>query len=288
GQVITCDTTSLQDLTTSRTFPPITIGVNIASDAPATLVNLAEVSDPTTSTLVFNVCEVADNGVCPNSATSSTGHETAVLHSNLSTSTKSVLDKNGGEARPGDVLRYTISLVESDGVDAAGVSVDDHMPANVGSLTIISAPAGSTDSSTTNGGSNGTGRVRLSGITVPANGSVTIDYEVTIAGGTADGTTIDNTAVVTNPDTAGAGANAVAPTITVAQPQMPGAPGNKILYLYNTNNGTSQSYRYLNRTPQTDGGTARSIARGATYDYVLVPSVVKPLVLSPGSTVQVA
>src|SRR5690606_34110395 len=30
GQVVTCDTTSLQDLTTSRTFPPITLVVDIA------------------------------------------------------------------------------------------------------------------------------------------------------------------------------------------------------------------------------------------------------------------
>ncbi|MDG6347908.1 hypothetical protein QAA18_04015 [Luteimonas sp. 8-5] len=285
GQVVTCNTTSLQDLTTSRTFPPITLVVDIASDAPATLINLAEVSDPTTSTLVFNVCEVADNGVCPNSATSSTGHETDVLHSNLSTSTKSVLDKNGGEARPGDVLRYTITLVESDGVDATGISVDDHMPANVGNLTIIGTPAGSTDNSTTNGGNNGTGRVRINGITVPANGSVTIVYEVTIAGGTPDGTTIDNTAVVTNPDTAGAGASAVAPTVTVTPPQVPGAPGNKILYLYNTGNAAGN--RYMNRTPQTNAGTARAMNEGATYEYLLNPVLAGTLQLTPGSTVRV-
>src|SRR5690606_24979233 len=116
-----------------------------------------------------------------------------------------------------------------------------------------------------------TGRVRLSGITVPANGSVTIVYEVTIAGGTADGTTIDNTAVVTNPDTAGAGANAVAPTITVAQPQVPGATGNKVLYLYNTGNATAN--RFMNRTPQPNAGTPRSFAENTTYEYLLTPAL---------------
>src|SRR5690606_23708095 len=102
---------------------------------------------------------------------------------------------------------------------------------------------GSTNNSTTNGGNNGTGRVRVSGITVPANGSVTIVYEVTISGGTADGTTIDNTAIVTNPDTAGTGADAVAPTVIVTPPQVPGTTGNKILYLYNT--GGAAGNRYL-------------------------------------------
>src|SRR5690606_23500696 len=166
GQVVTCDASSLQDLTTSRTFPPITLVVDIAGNAPATLTNLAEVSDPTTTTLVFNVCEVADNGVCPNSATSSTGHDTAIIHSNLSTTTKSVLDLNGGDAMPGDVLEYTITINETAGLVASNVSVTDDIPAQVGGLTVLVSPAGSTNASTTAGGANGTGRINITGITV--------------------------------------------------------------------------------------------------------------------------
>ena len=230
GQVVTCNTTTLQDLTTSRTFPPITIGVNVASNAPSTVINQAEVSDPTTSTLVFNVCETADNGVCPNSATSSTGDPTGILHSNLSTSTKTVQDRNGGNPEPGDVLEYTITLNESAGLVASNVSVADDMPPNVGNLTVVGKPAGSTDTSTTSGGANGTGRVAIGGITVPANGSATIVYRVTIPGGTPNGTSIDNDAQVTNPDPNGTGATPAAPTITVIDPA-PASQGNKRLYL---------------------------------------------------------
>lgn len=291
GQVVTCDATSPQDLTTSKTFPPITINVNVAGNAPASLTNNAEVSDPTTSTLVFNVCEVAANGVCPNSATSTTGDPTVVVHSNLSTSTKTVVDLNGGDAQPGDVLEYTITLAESAGVAASGASVADDMPANVGSLTVVSKPAGSSDTSTTGGGANGTGKLTIGSIAVPANGSATIAYRVTIAGGTAAGTTIDNTASIANSDPSGTGGTAVAPTITVLQSQ--GAAAGKVLYAYNDND-TAGGQESLNRTPQTSA-SALTIGRNASNDWILSltrpttnNALSKDLVLAGGSTISVS
>jgi fimbrial isopeptide formation D2 family protein/uncharacterized repeat protein (TIGR01451 family) len=278
GQVITCDTTALQDLTTSKTFPPITIGVNVASNAPSSLTNNAEVSDPTTSTLVFNVCEVTANGVCPNSATSTTGDPTVVVHSNLSTSTKGVVDLNGGNAEPGDVLEYTVTLTENAGTAASNVSVADDMPLHVGSLTVVSKPAGSTDTSTTTGGANGTGKLNIGSISVPASGSATIVYRVTIAGGTTAGTTIDNTASITNPDPSGSGGTAVAPTVTVLTSQ--GAASGKVLYVYASNS-------QLTRTPQTSAAETPDIGQNATRDFLLTPALAKSLSLAGGSTVSV-
>jgi fimbrial isopeptide formation D2 family protein/uncharacterized repeat protein (TIGR01451 family) len=276
GQVVTCDATSLQDLTTSKTFPPITINVSIAGNAPSTITNNAEVTDPTTSTLVFNVCEVAANGVCPNSAVSTTGDPTAILHSNLSTSTKSVVDLNGGDAQPGDVLEYTITLNETSGIAAGNVSVADDMPLHVGSLTVVSSPAGSTNTSTTGGGANGAGRLAIGGITVPASGSATIVYRVTLSAGTTAGTTIDNTATIDNPDPNGTGGTAVAPTVTVSQSAAP--VSGKVLYVYDS--------LALSRTKQTGGGTAGYISRsntGEDWDIVLPGSVT----LAGNSTVSI-
>ena len=283
GQVVTCDMTSLQDLTTSRTFPPLTINVNVAANAAATLTNNAEVSDPTTSTLVFNVCETADNGVCPNSAVSTDGDITTILHSDLSTSSKTVLDVNGGDAQPGDILEYTITLTESAGIATSGVSVLDNMPANVGSLTVVSKPAGSTDSSTTTGGANGTGRLNITGISVPANGSATIVFRVTIAGGTASGTEIDNTATITNGDSLGAGASPQAPTVTVIQPG--GSTSGKVLYVWN-NDDTPSGNESLTRTPQSAGSSV-TINEGSSNDWVLKPALAKNLTLAGNSTVSV-
>jgi len=65
-----------------------------------------------------------------------------VAFPNLSTSTKTVLDLNGGDAAPGDTLRYTITLTETAGRATSGVSVTDHIPANATFASMVSIPAG--------------------------------------------------------------------------------------------------------------------------------------------------
>ncbi|MBW2690816.1 MAG: hypothetical protein JRC99_12905, partial [Deltaproteobacteria bacterium] len=57
--------------------------------------------------------------------------------SNLSTSTKSVTDLNGGDAEPGDTLRYSIDIIETSGAAASSVQVTDTIPADVNSFTIV-------------------------------------------------------------------------------------------------------------------------------------------------------
>ena len=73
-----------------------------------------------------------------------------------------VVDLNGGEPEPGDTVRYTITLVESAGVAATASSVVDDLAAELGSLAVVSVPAGAVDASTGAGtGANGTGRVNV-------------------------------------------------------------------------------------------------------------------------------
>ncbi|HET7299472.1 MAG TPA: CshA/CshB family fibrillar adhesin-related protein [Oleiagrimonas sp.] len=277
GQVVTCDTTTLQDLTSSKTFPPITVNVTVDSDAPATLTNMATASDPTTSTLVFNVCEVAANGVCPGSATSTDGDATTILHPDLSTSTKTVVDVNGGDAEPGDTLEYTITLKETGGMAASNVNVTDDMPANVDNFTITNN-AGGTDTSSTTGGANSTGQLDISGINVPANGSKTIVYDVRVKAGTAAGTTIDNTATIDNPN--GSGATPAAPTITVSLSQIP-VVGNKLLYVYDDLS--------LTRTPQAVNGSGVTIdgSGNTSANWTLTQPLSNALTLVGGSTISI-
>lgn len=263
GQVVTCTTTSI--ISDSGNANPITLTVAIGSGAGSTVTNSATVS--------------VDPSIFDNVSSNNTGSDTAALaQPNLSTSTKTVVDKNGGDALPGDVLEYTITLQESAGLAVTGASVTDSMPANVGGLTIVSKPAGSTDSSTTTGGTNGTGEVDISGISVPANGTATIVYDVTIAGGTATGTRIDNTATITNPS--GPGATPAAPTITVNQSQVP-VSGNKLLYVYDNLS--------LTRTPQTAAGTgAVSVAsNNGSSTWLLTPALAKAITFKAGSTISV-
>ena len=121
-----------------------------------------------------------------------------------STSTKTVVDLNGGEASPGDTLRYTITLTESAGGQARNVSLTDDVPDDVTFGGFVSMPAGATSSFTAApAGANDNGIVNVSGITVPASGSVTVVFDVIVVAGTLPGTNINNTATLNNPNGAG-------------------------------------------------------------------------------------
>lgn len=159
-----------------------------------------------------------------NFADNATGNTAMVtVGSDLSTSTKSVIDLNGGDVEPGDVLEYTITLSETAGRDATGVSLVDDLPADVGNLNLTSPlPPGTIDNSTPV-------QVNLSDLTVPAGGSLSVVFEVTVLAGTANGTPIDNTVTILN--ATGLGANPGAPTLVVVNPSVP-VSGSKPLYLY--------------------------------------------------------
>ena len=196
---------------------------------------------------------------------------TVVPSPNLSTSTKRWVDLNGSDHDPGDVIRYTITLIETAGVAASDVNVTDDIPDYVDPLVAgnITIPTGSNNSSTYVGnGANGTGHLNITGISVPANGSVTISYTVTIAAGTSAGTVIDNSATVIVPG--GVGANPDAPPLTVSGSAIPGS-GNKLLYLYD---GTSIPNFKLSRTrPSGLTGSALVTARGGSQIWALDPAL---------------
>lgn len=267
GQLVTC--TSSAAIASGNNFPPITINASVSSNAaslPASVANSASVSND----LDYD-------------ATNNTVNEpTPIVHSSLVTSSKTVTDLNGGDAQQGDLLQYTITLAESNGLAATGVSVLDNMDTEiaVGSLNVTSTPAGSTDSSNPTGGSNGSGQVNISNITVPANGSVSIVYQVQISGSATNGQSIDNTATVTNPDPNGTGANPSV-SVTINQSQTP-ASGNKILYFLNLS-----GIDVLSRTPTTATGPDVTINDGAVHGWFLTPVLQKDLTLQASSTVSV-
>lgn len=246
GQVVTCTTTD--SVASGASLPTITVGVTIDAGAPASVDNVATVANA-----------IFDNVSVNNTSTDTT----TILHPDLSVnSTKSVVDLNGGDADPGDTLRYTITLAETAGAAATNASVTDDIPANVSGFTVVSTPVGSTDAST-GGGANGTGYLDITGISVPASGSVTIVFDVTVAAGATPGTAIDNSATITVPGGNGGGVSA--PTVVVSQSQVV-ASGNKVLYVYD--NGTQS------RTPQpADTTTPITINGGANATWTMTPAV---------------
>ena len=263
GQTVTC--THPGPLAASASLPNLSVVVAVGGAAAPSVINQVQVTTPS-----FD----------PNSANNSATDPTTVLGPNLSTSTKTVQDLNGGDAVPGDTLRYTITIVESAGIAASGVSVTDEVPANVTgfSAASINFPAGAINNSTYGStGENGTGFLNITSINVPANGSVELSFDVQVAAGLMPGETIDNMATVDNP--AGADATPSAPQVVVSQSQIPGA-GTKPLYLW------SSPARSLSRTPPSGFHTPVNInGSGGSATWVMTPSLQTALTLQPGSFV---
>ena len=258
GQVVTC--THPGPLDSGQAFPDIMLNVSVGAAAAPSVSNTATVTSPSLDL-------VQSNNTSTDVAT--------VLGPTLATSTKSVQDLNGGDAEPGDTLRYTITVTESAGFAASGVRVTDNLPLNISAYTLVSFPASAANNSTGSGtGANGTGFVDIGGIAVPANGSASVVFDVTVAPGTSAGAQIANTATVVNPN--GPGATPAAPTLIVSASSIPGS-GSKPLYLY------SAPGNNLSRTPPGTAQAAVTIGASNSVVWTMTPALQKAVTLNAGN-----
>lgn len=165
---------------------------------------------PNTATTVNNANVIGTFATVNFTGNMPTGESASVTVGDpvISTSTKTFVDVNGGSVVPGDVLEYTITINETAGFLMTDLAVTDVVDANLQSINFTALPAGITNNTVGN-------NIDLSTITVPANGTVTIVYEVTVDAATASGTNIDNTATITH---AGSGVayDAIAPTAIIS------------------------------------------------------------------------
>jgi uncharacterized repeat protein (TIGR01451 family) len=260
AQVVTC--THAPTLNAGASFPAITLTVNVLEAAAASVTNTVTVSSASFDATPANN---TDTDV------------TATLDPNLSTSTKTVVDLNGGEASPGDTLRYTITLNESAGGQAINVSLTDSIPDNTTFGGFVSIPAGATSAfAPPPAGTNNNGQITVSGITVPASSAVTVVFDVTVIAGTAPGETIDNTATVTNPF--GPENNPAAPQVVVNPSLIPSA-GVKFLYLRRD----AASVRSLSRNQPSAADTNENVATGTSTTWVISPALQSALVVPTGN-----
>ena len=250
GQVVTC--THPATLNPGASFPVLSLVVNVAEAAAASVTNSVTVSTPSYELITSN-----------NSATD----VTATIDPSLTTSTKTVLDVNGGEASPGDTLRYTITLTESAGGQAVNVSVADDIPDDTTFAGFVSIPAGAASSFTpAPAGANANGIANVTGITVPASSSVTVVFNVTVVAGTLPGSPISNTATLNNPN--GPETNPAAPTLVVNPSLIPSA-GTKFVYLHRTAGGV----RSLSRVVPTASDTNEPVANGTPDTFTITPAL---------------
>jgi len=250
GQVVTC--THAPTINPGASLPALSLVVNVAEAAAASVTNTVTVSTPSYELVTAN---------------NTANDVTATVDPNVSTSAKTVVDLNGGEVSPGDTLRYTITITESAGGQARNVSVTDNVPDDVTFGAFVSVPAGATSAFTpAPAGANANGIVGVTGINVPASSSVTVVFDVIVVAGTLPGTNINNTATLNNPN--GPENNPVAPTLVVNPSLIPSA-GTKFVYLHRTGAGA----RSLSRVVPTAADTNEVVANGTPDAFTITPAL---------------
>lgn len=259
----------------------VTAGTSNTYDGTNTVTGTAGATDTTNQGTVswnFNQTRITSFTVAYQNAhpTNTDNQYTAIYNINftpeqdLSTSTKTVSDLNGGQVAPGDTLRYTVTISNAGGVDATNVTVYDDIPANITGWSLVSSPAGSTDNSTVGGGANGTGLAWFSGFTVAAGASVTLVYDVTVDGSAANGTPIDNAAQIYD----------TIDNIVVNAPTMfvnASSAAGQVKELYIDSAGTG-----LSRTRPT-GTTGNTINESTNENIDLDPDTARSLTLAAGN-----
>ncbi len=190
----------------------------------------------------------------------------------LSTSTKTGTDVNGGVTLPGDLLRYTINITESGGNPATNVTVIDNVDPLLGGINIISIPAGAINNTTGN-------TINISNINVAANTTATIVFEATLLPSASTGSTINNTATITDIPTGITVSPSAAPIFVGSLP----ASGTKQLYLDNLNGAGT-----LTRVAPAARTRTGKIKKGKSVIIDQTPVFQSPFTITGGSTVNVS
>ncbi|MCR4406533.1 MAG: hypothetical protein NUW24_06390 [Anaerolineae bacterium] len=228
------------------------------------------VNDPLDDgTVIANTAEIRD-GYAGHPAVVTSPAAQTIVHSapNLGTSTKTV---NTGTAAPGEVLTYTITLLNTGNMNAHGAQVTDTIPANTS--YVAGSLSASSGSASYDGGNN---RIQWTG-TVTKGLPVIITFRVQTNSPLPNGTPIDNTAIIYDgyhADTLsrsthteiGSAPNLSASSKTVDRPTA--EPGDVLTYtvvLRNTGN-MNTSASMTDTLPANVTYVPGSVTGGATYD----------------------
>ena len=121
----------------------------------------------------------------------------------LSASSKTYSNLSGDLLLAGDSLQYTITIDDTSNLATSGIRLRDDLPANISSypdgrnFKIISMPSSAVLNSANTGGNNGTGYLDIQNISLPANGTAEIIFEVTVNQTALRGASLQNQATIT-------------------------------------------------------------------------------------------
>lgn len=264
-------TTSAGSVTTGNGPTDTSVNVAAGSVAPGTPVTVTFdvlIANPLPAgvTTVVNQAQLSGTGVPvtasddPGTAAAGDATVTAITAAPRVAVSKAVVDLNGGAAAPGDVLEYTVTIVNSGNTATTGVAVNDVIDPN---LIPTGAPAVAPAGTASFSGSNLTASIAT---IAGGGGQATVTFRTTIRSPLAAGVTgVSNQAQVTgsgitqtasdDPATGAAGD----PTVTslVAAPAMAltktaavlvdadgngvASPGDTLVYTLQVSNGGNQA-----------------------------------------------
>lgn len=182
-----------------------------------------------------------------------------VVEPDLSPSTITLTDNDGGLLEAGDVIDVTITLEDANALETNDLQVTGDIPSFISQFQILSTPSGSADNSLSVGGSNGSGYLDISNIDFAAGETPSITLRLTIDPSTPEGTEID----MSNLLSLGSKNWTINSNTLQVMNNTPAATGNKQLYLSTSNT--------LSRLRPNDGEL--DIADNSSVIWTLTPAL---------------
>ncbi len=246
----------------------------VVPGTPVTIQYDVQVNNPLDDgTVIVNTATVNDNFPGHTAFEAGPASTTITAAPNLALSTK-VVDQ--GTANPGARLRYTITLNNSGNMNATNVTVVDTLPPAY--VTLVAPPPNATYDA-------GSGTLTWSGLAVNRNQPVVLTFDVDLAGAIPNGTSIVNTAVITDGFPGHTGLTRQATTVIGSAPnlqtstktvdQTSAAPDDLLVYtitLRNTGNAVASGARITDTLPANvswDGWVSQNgaVLNGSTITW---------------------
>ncbi len=246
-------------------------GTSVRFQKPS-LAKGAGVGDPSAELNGWYEWSLANHPMIRSPSCSTSNFPTALTSPVLATSTKSSMDLNGGTLDPGDIIRYTITLTESNFQAIEKVSLIDDMSAeNISNVSIVSLPAGAigTDPGST---------VSVNNINFA--GAATVVFDATINAGAPLGSTINNSFDYDSPGSSLTTAQGTinANTLTIYDPPPPTV--TKTLYLIDSDE--------LSRFIDAGNRTNTNLTTGNNNTWTLIPDLQQDFTLDDNFDIEVS
>lgn len=189
------------------------VGLEIAVGTNCVITFTATVKSPLAEgTVIYSTATVSQASQGGTGVEPSTGSLAIDATPNLSTSTYTISDLNGGTYKPGDRVGYTLTIKNTGDGSASGVSINDvlniHTTLDTSTIVLTNCGEGSVDTSSAT-------TLHIADVTVDVGTDCVIYFEVVTDSPLNEGTEIFETATVSSSSQGGSGATVSTTKLTI-------------------------------------------------------------------------